>query len=462
MVGRLVRSPPWRWRGSWQSGGSLVGRSPVYIVSQYPSLLPPIHGGSSPESQARYPRSNGQRLWTFPEALLSRELRFKFRDGEVTPITLHQLANRAYTGFAEESAIVNAYGLRDPLERLERLSLLKSALWRRTSRTLERLAAPGAKQHFRAERVYALMGFFEHRIHPHFEETQLQALVRLSMANDNDHIVERMVSLLPSQIPDTACWYAEEDEWGANLWDVEPEIQVVGMTEREALVLGGCRAAAIRWKDFPSVSFATRPSWRRMIASYLPNIFWELLVAGIVLNVQSKQPAILVVSIILMLFAPSLVAYGTSGRIVQAQPWLVGVRGLISAEEASSLLYGGSISALPRTSYTPSGTPLSQTETGQFRRGDPAQLDALKPLPDSAREDDDLYTLVDTLSATIYYFRAARPPTVCLYTGRESGMGRFVLCSERCTVNELHKEAVVRMPWYISQSMQACDWVALG
>ncbi|KAF8545914.1 hypothetical protein OG21DRAFT_1491776, partial [Imleria badia] len=81
----------------------------------------------------------GQRLWTFPEALLSRELRFKFRDDEVTPITLHQLGNRAYPGFAEESAIINAYGLRDPLERLARLSLLKSALWRRTSSTLEEL-----------------------------------------------------------------------------------------------------------------------------------------------------------------------------------------------------------------------------------------------------------------------------------------------------------------------------------
>ena len=412
----------------------------------------------------------GQRLWNFPQALLSRELRFKFRDGEVTPITLHQLANRAYASFAEESAVINAYGLREPLERLERLSLLKSALWRRTSRSLERLAQPGAKQHFRAERVYALMGFFEHRIHPHFEETELQALVRLSMANDNDRIAERMVSLLPPRIPDIACWYAEEDKWGANLRDVDPEIQVVGMTERESLVLGGCRATTIRWKDFPPVSFAVRHSYKRAIAAYLPNIFWELLIIGSILEAAFGHPPVavsgvwvpLVMAIILMLFAPLLVAYGASGRIVQPQPWLVGVKGLISAEEASILLYGGSISALPRMFYSPSGTPLSQTETGQFRRGDPAQLDALKPLPYSAREDDDLYTLVDTLSATIYYFRAERPPTVCLYTGRESGMGRFVLCSERCTLNELHKETVIRMPWYISRSMEACDWVALG
>ncbi|KAF8439963.1 hypothetical protein L210DRAFT_3504333 [Boletus edulis BED1] len=408
----------------------------------------------------------GERLWTFPEALLSRELRFKFKWGEVTPITLHQLANRAYAGFAEESAVVNAYGLRDPLERLERLSLLRSALWRRKSGSLERLAEENVEKYFRAERVYALMGFFEHRIHPHFQETELQALVRLSMANDNDRIVERMISLLPSLLPDNACWYAEKDEWGANLWDIEPEVQVVGMTQKESIVLGGCRAAVIRWKDFPSVAFAMRRSYTRLIANYLPNLFWELLFFGIILeSTASPTPGAwvpLVIAIILMLFAPLLVAYGTSGRIVQAQPWLVGVKGLVSTEEASKLMYGGAFNALPRTFYSACGTLFSQTETGQFRRGDPAQLDALKPERWSAGEDDNLYTLIDTVSATVYYFHAARPPTVCLYTGREGGMGRFVLCSERCRVNELHKETVIRMPWYLSQSMRACDWVALG
>lgn len=36
-------------------------------------------------------------------------------------ITLHQLANRAYDGYAEELVIINAYGVRDPLQRLEGL-----------------------------------------------------------------------------------------------------------------------------------------------------------------------------------------------------------------------------------------------------------------------------------------------------------------------------------------------------
>jgi hypothetical protein len=62
----------------------------------------------------------------------------------------------------------------------------------------------------------------------------------------------------------------------------------------------------------------------------------------------------------------------------------------------------------------------------------------------------------------MYYFRALRAPTVCIFAGREGGLGRFVLCSERCDINELHKESVLRMPTEISQKMELCGWVALG
>jgi len=62
---------------------------------------------------------------------------------------------------------------------------------------------------YRAERVYALMGFFEHGIQPTRSEDDLRALMRQSMVNDNDRIIERMVSMLPSSITPTACWYVD-------------------------------------------------------------------------------------------------------------------------------------------------------------------------------------------------------------------------------------------------------------
>ena len=70
----------------------------------------------------------------------------------------------------------------------------------------------------------------------------------------------------------------------------------------------------------------------------------------------------------------------------------------------------------------------------EFRRGDPAQLNALRSKTLGVTEDADLYSLVDTTSASLLFPRCSSTD----YMGRESGMGRFVLCSKRCTDNEGH------------------------
>ncbi|KAF9221542.1 hypothetical protein BS17DRAFT_843829 [Gyrodon lividus] len=83
----------------------------------------------------------GGRDWTLPEALLSSKLCYKIGfDGPVIPLSLHALANKAYEHhdqerankggerYSQETAIVNAYSGREPLERLERLPLLKAAI----------------------------------------------------------------------------------------------------------------------------------------------------------------------------------------------------------------------------------------------------------------------------------------------------------------------------------------------
>lgn len=423
-------------------------------------------------------RSWGGRVWTMPEAILSRQLRYKIGfNGPVVPLTLSELANRAYDSYDEETAIINAYSGRDPLERLERLSLLKAAIWRRGSAALpqnkerentvfyDKDVPPPliVQQHgyaYPAERVYALMGFFEHRIIPNQLETELQALARLSMANDNDRIAERMVSMLPYRIHPESCWYADDDQYGSQLWDIEPEIQVAGITKRGALVIDGCYAATIRWKDFPDLAFETTDSIRRFLAGKIPYIFSTLLISGIPV-VPFNLPggiALLGCAVLLMCISPFLIAYSNSGRILSSQPWLIGVKGVITAEDVADHLYGGTLSQAPRVSYTPSGSTFARPGEDVVREGHDCQVNlAMDP-----RLRDDIYTLIDTLSGTIYYFVARRPPTVCLFTGREGGLGRFVLCSETCDINELHKETVLRMPSYIFRSMTPCDWVAIG
>ncbi|KAG2141183.1 uncharacterized protein EDB93DRAFT_1089549 [Suillus bovinus] len=422
----------------------------------------------------------GRRVWTMPEALLSPHLRYKFRDQEaVTPLSLFELANLAYTKYDDERAIINAYSGKDPLERLERLMLLKSAIWRRGTAALAPGVAPPPSNlkmigdseksivggPYPAERVYALMGFFEHRIKPNHSEDDLHALVRLSMANDNDRIVERMVSMLPSTITETACWYSDDDIYHANLWDIIPEIQVAGVTESGALVIDGCRMASIRWKDFPEIAFESTDSLRRNIIGFIPYIALPALFTGLSIFATSRMGGITLIAIgfVLLLMSPWMFIFSKSGRIITAQPWLIGVKGAISIKEVEKHLYGGVRAHFPGIYFTPSGSKFSRPEGGPHRGGSPAQYDDAKQADSHGGPDaGHIYTLIDTYSSTMYYFRAERPPTVCIFTGREGGLGRFVLCSEKCHINELHKESVLRMPTEISQKMMLYGWIALG
>ena len=414
----------------------------------------------------------GGRVWTFPEALLSQRLYYKFRDEtEIWPVSLHQLANHAYAGRELEQAIINGYSGKDQLDRLERLTLLKSAIWRRGITLPPRAPIPSTLNHtaidpsnmsgpYAADRVYALMGFFDRRIQPDYSENDLLALARLSMANDSDRIAERMVSLLPTTTSQAARWYADDDIYSANLWDILPEIQVAGITEQGALVLDGCRAACIRWKDFPEVAFDRSPSVRRTLVGLVPYLTWPIIIAGIVvLMITSIYGTILLAcGALLLLSSPRLFVISEGGRVATPQPWLIGVKGVLDAREAARHLYSGDTRCLD---FTPSGSEFAVPEQGTVRSGDGVQYDNAIAA-ERGSQAGRTYTLIDTYSFTIYYFCADRPPTVCLYTGREGGLGRFVLCSERCGVDELHKETVLRMPTYISQRMELCEWVALG
>ncbi|KAG1896213.1 uncharacterized protein F5891DRAFT_1247608 [Suillus fuscotomentosus] len=422
----------------------------------------------------------GNRVWTLPEALLSRELRYMAGNETVTPINLIQIASLAYRHHDKESQIINSYALgKDPVERLARNLQLKEAIWRRESFSSQITSQRRDSQgRYHAEKVYALMGFFEHHILPDPEETELQALARLFMANDNDHIADRMISMFPTDRRGVNQWYTNEDEYGAKLWDIEPTVQVIGITSNGSLVLDGCRAATIRWKNFPSVAYATRRSIRLHLLLAVPYLALFFIVASCYMIIIGNQwfsddkydvlriagYVTLAFALILLICAPVLTSYAHSGRIVLARPWLIGVKGVISAQEASDHLYGRQIWSSCRTLYSPSGSLLAKwTESdSKFREGHISQYEAALTAPPFDPIEGHMFTLVDTVSSTIYYFRAHRPPTVCLFTGSEGGQGRFVLASEECSSSELRRETVLRMPTFISSYMHLCDWVALG
>ncbi|OAX36813.1 hypothetical protein K503DRAFT_857760 [Rhizopogon vinicolor AM-OR11-026] len=229
-------------------------------------------------------------------------------------------------------------------------------------------------------------------------------------------------------IEETACWYANDDVYDANLWDILPEIQVAGVTENGALVLDGCRAAAIRWKDFPEIAFGTTESLKRSIVEFVACLSWPTLIAGIVIFTIRISRAggivLIVIGILLLLSSTRLYVYSRSGRVSSVDPWLIGVKGVITKKDVEKHLYGGARGRhFPRMFFTPSGSQFSIAKHGTNREGCETQYDKAT-FEESGLGAGKMYTLIDTVSSTMYYFRAERAPTVCIFTGREGGLGR--------------------------------------
>jgi hypothetical protein len=167
---------------------------------------------------------------------------------------------------------------------------------------------------------------------------------------------------------------------------------------------------------------------------------------------------VLVTALIGLFLAPKLLVYGNTGMVVVARPWLVGIKGFMSAEQVGVELYGCVSQRRDSLTiaYSSSGSILACPSQSHIRGGDPIQLEYV------ASQMPNVYMLVNTVANQVYYFTATRPPTVCLYVGRKGGLGCFVLCSESCNLNELHKETVLCMPSYIMDSMRFCDWLTVG
>lgn len=412
----------------------------------------------------------GERVWTFPEALLSsKHLFYKLGRGQTTSIQLRQLTNLAFRDHKEAGAIIDHYSGTDVLSRLQFLSLLKDAIWGRPHFIAPATAERSVDDPPPAERVYALMGFFEHRIMPDNLETEEQALARLSMANDSDRFTERMISMLPSTIRSTACWYSDNDHWETKLWDIEPVVQVAGITESGSLVFNGCRAAANRWKNFPSVTRRTKRGFKRDSATCATILAPVLLIFGGIFTkfLLPFGVTLVVISILIMIAAPFLIVYTISGRVKRPEPWLIGVEGALSAEDTEYYLYAHKPAADAEHKFKDSATGSQFAEpdgTRRLRLGKTVypEVSTREQRARAERNGQKLFTLVDTMSSTIYYFSARSPPSVCVFMGREGGLGRYVLCSEHCDKGELHKESVLRMPTYLSDKMEQCDWVAIG
>ncbi len=406
-------------------------------------------------------RQWGTRVWTLPEVLLipsNSDILVYARNANMdAPLTVHK---RNFATLWEDAPIsrelIDHYEGNLILSSLELVTIALRCLHNREKGSY----LPG-------DMAYALMGLLRRRPTIVKTDTAFQAFGRLSLANDNDLLLERLICILPST--PSQPWYEMEDQWGVSLWDVIPSTQVCGIAENDTVIIDGAYAAAIRWKAFAHVASLVRDSWRRFFFRYVFRSTSYLFTVGIIL-VATRQIAIgaifLVISLGFMIVSPYIIRLLYTGKLWAAQAWFFGFEGYMDISTIEQHIFGADMGYLK---WSTNGSPLSlhsPNEYGECIGRDPTSN------PETARKveqaihaqmgDERIFTLVDTNTLTVTLFSAIRPPTAVVLCGEEGGMQRALLCSYDWSTQTLYRETVMRMETVILEKIQRVGRLRLG
>lgn len=187
----------------------------------------------------------GSRLWTLPEILLcSSEHRIRiFATGD--PDMPRVLAKRM---LPERSVWRDKHLVRELMDHYEgTIHLTPLEL---VNIALNCFAERGTSIFSPGDMSYALMGLLRRRPKVDKKDTSFEAFARLSLANDSDALLERLICL--QQTKPGKEWFDLGDAWGAKLWDIEPRCQIAAIAEGETVVLDGAYGASIQWDECES------------------------------------------------------------------------------------------------------------------------------------------------------------------------------------------------------------------
>ncbi|KAL8650078.1 MAG: hypothetical protein Q9226_005296 [Calogaya cf. arnoldii] len=453
----------------------------------------------------------GNRVWTLPELLLSpeRDIQIYTLNRSLDPAQqLKQCLNmspdmrdrRNFSRVWEDDNIVGQ--LMDHYEGsviLSPLELMATAL-----RCLERRHTT---QYLPGDLSYSLMGLLRQRPNARKDDSAFQAFARLSLANDSNMLLERLICLLPPSPYEP--WHCFQDHWDAALWDVYPCTQVCGIGENDTIILNGARAATIRWKSFKKVILRGNRTIVRRIAVIALTIVSPLFVGAIAMLAASNpirfpdrsaalkdmgvaDPSALLKAIgglpdpgptlkgiggtflalclLVLLLSPWLIKILYLGKVWSAQPWFFGLEGYMPLHEIEKNLFGVD---LGRLSWSTTSSSLSRHDVlnhkdfanyceGQDPKSDPEINARIQKALRSTDTQEKIFTLVDTYTMTVTLFAAVKPPVAILACGEEGGMQRALLCSYDWTDNTMYRETVVRVETPVYWRMSPIRRVRLG
>ncbi|KAL4767507.1 hypothetical protein BDW60DRAFT_220458 [Aspergillus nidulans var. acristatus] len=253
--------------------------------------------------------------------------------------------------------------------------------------------------YFPGDLTYVLMGLLRRRPRVNGRHSAFQEFCRLSLANDSNRLLERLICLLPSRREQEGSWEWHDihDTWSRNFWTLRLFASPVNLLLRNTIkrtvsraVVRGIPAALLFGTSF----LVTGRSQGGMLAG-MTALGWLL-----------TGPAIIAI-----LLSPRILAALYIGKTWRAQPWLFGFEGM-----ARSSKYG----------------------------------------------DEKVFTLIDTNLMTVTLFSAVRPPIALVLCGSEGGMQRGLLCSYDWKSQTLYRESVLRVDTMVLEKMSRVDRFKLG
>jgi hypothetical protein len=435
----------------------------------------------SPTAMDQWLQQWGMRLWTLPEILLcSPEVRVKLYavGGPKVP---EELAKRNFAGRAVWSDAKLVRQLIDHYESSIHLTPLELV-----SIALECFAGRTTQQFSKGDIAYALMGLLRRRPAVNKADKGFEAFARLSLANDSDRLLERLICMQPTRR--NAPWHTITDAWGVRLWDIEPRCQVAGIVDDQTVTLDGAVGATIQWDKMDQVAFFKRPTFGRLIGKILLRGVPAYLLLGILFTIvaavvkipdgkpqsqdgSSELPSgmpdsnksgntllvallvpgliILVPSIIITLLAPVMLLNIYGGKFWSTQALFIGMEGIpadigdverhLFGFNHGRLKWSTTGSTLSRHMLSPDGECVALPPRVQARSKDNAAMDS------DGDTEGTLFTLIDTFTMTATAFRAVHPPTAVIICGQEGGMQRAVLASYDWRHGTFAREAVIRI-----------------
>jgi len=127
-------------------------------------------------------------------------------------------------------------------------------------------------------------------------DTAFQALARLSLANDNDMLLERLICIMPRKLDQP--WWSAKDAYHVKLWDIYPTCQIAGVCKDDTVLIDGAFGATIHWDKFRKVASARRAiTWKCLACQLMIHGGPYLLLIGILLVIMFLNAQSLLASI---------------------------------------------------------------------------------------------------------------------------------------------------------------------